>query len=662
MNLPLLTRSKLSVELCQYSQWRPVDTHALSDDEKQRVTTLHWLIERYLDGNSISQALRDAGMEHVQVLRALNRCVALGADGKPLGWVGLLRGVRIKPYVRVRRAIRLNESARGGFAGAMGLLLRNHPDVQRRLDKYLITRRKDGSVPESRVSPKSAHAYFLRLCEEAGVGRQEWPFCARRRGMGALRAYVADFYSRHYDQIVLHQFGEAAAAKRKTGTGTESRLGATYPYDIVEADEHTADFLGSIGYLTGKGMRWVPIGRVTLLLFVDRFSTAVLGYHVIFRRAARTRDFMTAAADTTRPHELRDLTAWGGAYLEGAGFPSNMDARLARCGCSLLLLDNALIHLAEEIRRLQRVFGCAVNYGLFRRFERRAIAERIFGKLAQAGFHRVPSTTGSGPQDTRRLDAEAKACTFRLSYAKVLDLIEMMIAAHNATPTSANHGLSPNEQIRQYLDDADIGFLPPILPPSHSLEPGLDTAVETATIAGNRKHGHRPHIKFEGERYTNRELADSWHLLGEKVTLHINEDDIRTLVAYHQGALLGTLTVMGRWAAYLHSREIRVQVNSMVEEGRVQLGKDADPVDAWLQALLKGVHGKDGRGRRRKVARSGSAVAEEMRKGTVHADDLVLEAEAVGADVPRRASDGGRAAAEEELVGFAALNGVGYER
>jgi hypothetical protein len=526
MKVPLMTRSKLANELCRYSQWRPVDTESLSDDDRHRVTTLQWLIERYLDGDNVSQALRDAGMKHVQLLRALNRCVALGVDGKPIGWTGLLRGVRIKRYIRVRRAIKFNESARGGLAGAMGLLLRRHPEVQRRLDKYLITRRKDGAAPESRVSLKSAHSYFLVLCKEEGVSSVDWPFCTRRRGLGALRVYLADFYNRHYDQIVLHQFGEAAAAKRKTGTGYGSRVVATCPYDIVEADEHTADFLGSIGYATNKGMRWVPIGRITLLLFVDRFSSAVLGYHAVFRRAPRTRDFMAAAADTARPHKLRELAEWGSAYPEGVGFPSNLDAQLSRCGCSLLLLDNALIHLAEEIRRLQRTLGCAVNYGLYRRFERRAIAERVFGKLEQAGFHRLPSTVGSGPQDTRRLDPEAKACTFRMSCTKVLDLIEMMIAAHNSTPTSANHGLSPNGQIRQYLDDADIGFLPPMLPLPHSMEPELDIAIEVAKIAGSKKRGQRPHVKFEGERYTNPELAGSWHLLGKKVTLHINEDDI----------------------------------------------------------------------------------------------------------------------------------------
>jgi hypothetical protein len=112
---------------------------------------------------------------------------------------------------------------------------------------------------------------------------------------------------------------------------------------------------------------------------------------------------------------------------------------------------------------------------------------------------------------------------------------------------------------------------------------------------------------------------------------------------------------VGRWATYVHSREIRVQINAMIEEGRIQLQKDADPVDAWLQALLKQVHGKGSRGGGRKVARDGSALAEELRKGTISADDLALKPDEA-MDMPRRASSCGRADAAD--VEFTALNGL----
>ena len=71
----------------------------------------------------------------------------------------------------------------------------------------------------------------------------------------------------------------------------------------------------------------------------------------------------------------------------------------------MLLFDNALIHLARPvIDRIMEMTGCDINFGPKERFERRGMAECVFGSLSRHGFERVSSTTGSGPDDPLRRD------------------------------------------------------------------------------------------------------------------------------------------------------------------------------------------------------------------------------------------------------------------
>jgi len=408
------TRKNLPIELASCSQWRKADISNLSDEEATRFRRLQEAVTKYLSWQSVIDLLKGFKLTYEQVIRALNRCVAMADDGHPFGWRGLIPYARTKDYER-RKVVRQQEVVtRSGYAGALKAFFRDHSDIQEKLDKYLLTRRRDRSLPESRVGVGDAHDYFLDLCKVAKIGPTQWPFCVDRLGRGAISRYTRQFFDRNYDDVVLHLYGDRARAKSKTGTGIKSRLSAFRPYDIVELDEHRAHFIGSIGIPTPKGLRWLPIRRVTLILLVDRCSEVVLGYHAIFRREARTSDVLNALASAMRPWKSRQFSLPGLKYRAGAGFPSAIPG-LGRCGWGALLVDNALAHLAYDIiGRVRALVGCAVNFGAVRRFERRPIAELVFGELSNAGFHRVSSTTGSHPRDPLRQDAERKAAKHRI--------------------------------------------------------------------------------------------------------------------------------------------------------------------------------------------------------------------------------------------------------
>ncbi|MFC7561489.1 Mu transposase C-terminal domain-containing protein [Paenibacillus farraposensis] len=58
----------------------------------------------------------------------------------------------------------------------------------------------------------------------------------------------------------------------------------------------------------------------------------------------------------------------------------------------------------------------------------------------------------------------------------------------------------------------------------------LFTQVEQPrTIRGSISSGKRPYIEYMGVEYRNELLVKSAHLIGTKVNVHINVDDLRTI-------------------------------------------------------------------------------------------------------------------------------------
>src|SRR3546814_8683405 len=103
--------------------------------------------------------------------------------------------------------------------------------------------------------------------------------------------------------------------------------------------------------------------------------------------------------------------------------------------------------------------GCAVNYGPTSRFDRLPCIEGIFKKREASGFVRLPSTTGSHPQDPRRRDPANAATKHCITLGAMLDLIEAVIADYNAQQSTGNFSSSPLDQLRSFVQDTDLGFL-----------------------------------------------------------------------------------------------------------------------------------------------------------------------------------------------------------
>lgn len=559
----------------------------LDADQKQRFHALTKAIWHYVRGGNLSRHLRDNGIHQEVFYRAFDRCVTLDSRQRPLGWVGLLPYIAVKPRQR-KAPIEANAGNKGGLSGALELFLRNNEEIRERLHTYLDKNAKRNLGAEAGIRHKSVHGEFLRLCEINDPDKERWPFTSRRRAAGSIREFVRKYLKNNYDKIVATQYGDKAATKSKAGVGKQSRLLACMPFDIVEMDEHAAGFIGSVRIQTPEGTRILDAGRITLLLLADRHKAFVLGYKVIFRDAANSGDVLDVlhAAVVGEP---------GNAHRKAGEAPIcplvDLDNRLGWCGFNCLLLDNALIHLADEVvSRTMALTGCAVNFGPVKTPARRQLVERIFNALERAGFTRLRTTTGSGPQDPRRQNPEEEARRCALTDVEIVHLVAKLVQRFNTDVGKHNLAASPYQRMASLISGEDQGqYLYPFLPPLQSGEADFSKLVIRVPVKGNEQAGRRPYFSYLEADYTSIEMAKRWDLIGKWIVLHVTRSNIRQIPAFHNGRPLGICVPGGRWNGSDHSIDLRRYINQLTREGYIENDFNGDIVATFMEQLGRDV-------------------------------------------------------------------------
>lgn len=589
MSVKRLTRKTAPADWLKTEQWAKASQESLTDPEKCKMNVLTSAIQDYVGGKSINSFLKLHNIPWETFHRAFNRCLAQDQFGRKLGWRGLLPNIRVVTPTRNKPLKQSGRGGRGGLTGSLQLLFSTLPAIKKSYDAYLYANAKRRLTNESKLRHKSAHQKFIALCKEHGIAENQWPLNTQKLGKGAIYLYVKNFLRAHYDDIVATQYGQKAKAKSATGKGIPSRLTASRTLDIIELDEHRCHFFGAIGVETDNGLRWLTLPRMVLILAVDRKLGTILGYKAIFEREADAEDVLEV---------LHIVSVGGSSHIYSndkyqlktkGGFPSAVATLFKACSFNQLLLDNALVHLAlSVVTRARDILGCDINYGPVAKFERRPNVEGIFSALVRAGFHRLASTTGTGPQDPARQNAEQAAVKQRLTLNEVLDLIDAIIADHNGKTGKRNFGYGPLRQLDDLVNDVDgFGMLFPELPELPIHVAPLNVSVVELTIRGNKNDGRNPHVYYLEEEYFGVDIAERWDLLDKPLVIaHIQRDDIRMLELFTQaGVKLGTVTVRGRWRHSPHSANLRRIINKLIRDGQLRVEYDEDPVHIHLDQI-----------------------------------------------------------------------------
>uniref|UniRef100_UPI003F497315 hypothetical protein n=1 Tax=Cupriavidus taiwanensis TaxID=164546 RepID=UPI003F497315 len=331
------------------------------------------------------------------------------------------------------------------------------------------------------------------------------------------------------------------------------------PFSILELDYVRQDAPGYIEFEDRYGhLHRLLVARWYVGLLADECSGGLGGYHVAYEAepssdtALQTvlSSLMPAAQDDDAPL-MRDVVP------EQASLLSNLIPLCARQGCCLLKVDNGWANVANDfVNNVIDVLGCAVEFGVPRAWWLRPFIERLNGKLAERGLHRLRCTYGSGPHDPRRREPEKEAARYTLRDRDLTAILDAVIAEHNTAFT-------PEKLFRSTIRDTLEGFamrpeldwVPQPLPNASEPELRLLMHKVVASVRGSVKKGMRPYVQFDRCRYTNERLSSDFTLIGQKVELQVQRMDIRKAwaVVLSTGQDLGQLNPDARWADWKYS-------------------------------------------------------------------------------------------------------------
>ncbi|NOU96209.1 hypothetical protein GC093_23715 [Paenibacillus sp. LMG 31456] len=489
----------------------------------------------------------------------------------------------MKPQKNVR-LYRRKQSEKGfqecKRTGEFELLLDRYPTIRDLIhDLYLKRRTRNPSEPV--IKPVHLFSKFTEACRKEKIKLNEYPFNTENQGYRSLQRYLKKLELKHFG-IAASRYGEDAYKKsNNTGIGAQNELNIVRPYQRVQFDAHRLDAVFSIKFTTVEGDEVQRVlERIWILSIIDVGTRAVLSHYISLNKEISAVDVMACVRKAIMPHSKIDLTIPGLKITEGGGYPSDV---VNDCGWAVweeLSFDNGKANLANMVReRLKHLVGCSVNAGPVSLPMRRPYIERFFQTLEEYGFHRLPNTTGSNPKDPRRNNPEKQAIRFHVTLENLEELAEVLISNYNGTPHGGISHLTPLEAMEQRLGR---GMLPTILDESKRSGVAFMQVEITREVKGNIKTGKRPHINYANEEYRNDYLANSAQLIGTKLRIQVNVDDIRYLRAFlPDGTELGTLVVVGKWSETPHSLKLRQQIHRLKEKKIIHYSKYDDPIAVY---------------------------------------------------------------------------------
>lgn len=572
------------------STWPRVDTVDMEAKKKEQYELQVEAIKLYFANIPVSEITRRTGVAANRLPDLARRCLLPSTDGRIFGFRALVPYTRTKDYERTAPEKTKHRHAQGGQAGILGRLLSRFPDIEDTLAKHIKQDAKLQQVPEFKLRPRDLHRIFLKLIQQKGILPTEWPFTTEHRGKRSIETYMQGVLNRNFAMNVKAREGQAAQAHLNVGTGYAAFLVHDEPYAAVEIDAYNIESLLTVAFLTPEGTETdLLLERLWLIAAVDHFSSAILAYTVVYRSEVNADDVLRvirqAATGRWTPAEL---TIPGLKYPAQGGLPNGVIPEAHGAVWTSTLFDGALAHLSNAVHeRARKILGFAINWGPVGHFERRPNVEKTFNQVAKDLFKRLPSTTGSSPQNGRAEDAEGKAVRHRIRANDVEQLLDVTVAQHNATPSEGISYLSPLDVLRQFLEDGSR-YLARRLPATSFNRAKTLASREVVRVRGGAKSGRRPYVQLDRVHYTSPVLANAGHLIGTKLIVEIDDEDYRQVTAFlPNGSELGALKAHGKWGYTKHSRRTRKAINSLMSKRIIAITEFDDPIQVYMQYISK---------------------------------------------------------------------------
>ncbi|WP_188455566.1 hypothetical protein [Virgibacillus oceani] len=571
-------------ELIDRSNWATVYENNLEGDKKEIFLKRKKAVDMYMDGEkTIKEICSITKVNHTDLYRLLKRCVVLDSNGQVFGYKALIPNFRIKPYTRevnIDGFGQNNEDIK--LTGAFQKLLDKFPDIKEEIKELVFKKKKN--EPSTNISMgKDLHRKFINICKKHPLidyQKGDYPFNTDDFAKRSFYRYIKNLKLDNPNKTVKEYGKDSEVLLKNTGTGTQTN-NIIRPFHRVEFDGHKIDTTIAIKYTTPEGDEIVDVmERIWLLTIVDCGTNCTLGYTIVLNKEYSAADVLTCVKTAVLPRSPIQITIPGINIPDYGGFPSDVIPETAYAVWDELLFDNAMANIAKNVKsKLKRIVGCQVNTGPVGTPTKRPLVEKLYHLLEENGFQKLTTTTGSHLRDPKRQNPEVKAIKYEVTPDEIEQLAEVLIARRNGTPQKRINGLSPLEVMQQRINRKM-----PYRKIDEEYKDGYEflTIDDTRVIRGSLEKGRRPYIRFMGVDYRNDALSEGFDLIGTKLTLIVNIEDLRYIKAYlHNGAELGLLKAAGKWSVRKHSIKIRKVINKLVSTGQLKISLEEDPIDAY---------------------------------------------------------------------------------
>ncbi|CAJ0822664.1 hypothetical protein [Ralstonia flaminis] len=566
--------------------WPSVDDQLLKDlATRRRYQRLSKGIELYLHQQTLACVEEATGLSRSRFLRIFNRCLEPAPDGRIWGLRACIRGARTQPLRRIK-AIEYHGDARAGFQGAFNKLLREHPKIEERLTEELKGAGKEKAQP-NRLHFREVRKAFLRITEELGIPKTEYPFNTKARGARALRRWLNEvFIPRHRTRWAKREYGPNAAQSLdyQEGRGQAKRLPT--PYEAWEIDENTID-LEAVYEIPNASGDWdeIELQRAFVIRAVDVATGAKLANRLVLAQQASAEDVAVLLWDAISGVTFgADATA-AGLLDNGAGYPAAMIPALCFAVPRIIYLDNALAHLADHVNHLIKdLWGAKVKLGRPGTPQERPHIEADFSVQARQLIHQLPGTTGSGPEDPLRKSA-AVGIKDRVPVHWLAKALDCYCANANALPAAAAGYIAPLERLKRSLAS---GALAPVYLPADRRRPHWFSKPCPVTVKVDLRNGRGPYINYLYVRYSSDILARQIGLRDKLMWARADFRDLRTVLLFDgDGREFDTLHAQGKWGKFPHDVRIRKLHARLKREGELGPRANDEPLACLLACLRK---------------------------------------------------------------------------
>jgi len=562
------------------SNWPIVLADNMPPDDKALFFKRKKAIDLYMNGSLKIKEIGEETSYSVQEIRRLvKRCLELAEDGSIWGYRALIPNKRINSYERKDFYKNTNK-----MTGLFSLLMDTYPIVKEKIDSLFLNNNKD-IISEPVIRIKYLHKAFLDQCRFAGLKPNDYPFNTRDLGRRSLYRYINKLSNIYFLESAKREGENVSTHIKTTGIGKMNRPMIIRPFERVEFDGHRIDAIFSITYETTEGDETTEVlERIWLLAIIDVATRTILGYHLCLNREYAASDVLHCIRNATIPKQLKSLTIPALQYPENGGFTSIAIPETEWAIWDEFCYDNGKANLSDIVRdRLTQFIGCSINAGPVKTPTRRSLIERFFGILEENGYHRLPNTTGSNPKDPRRKNPEEKAIKYNISFEHLEELTEVLIANYNNTPNDGINNLSPLEVMQQRISR---GLIPRTIPLENRNDLSFFTLQTQRVIKGGISEGKRPYLYYEGVVYRNDVLARSPNLIGIKLDILVNIDDLRAIRAFlPDGSEFGLLTATGKWGVKPHSLNTRKHINKLRIDKLIHFTSTDDPIEIYNNFL-----------------------------------------------------------------------------